>query len=64
VVLLATGYAHKRPFLDEAMLGWKNGRPQLYLDVFSGAHDSLYILGSSSSPTPRRSGSTRWLSSS
>jgi amino acid transporter len=45
VVLLATGYEYKIPFLDEALLRWKAGHPQLYLNVFSREHDSLYVLG-------------------
>jgi hypothetical protein len=45
VVLLATGYEYKVPFLDETLLRWKAGHPQLYLNVFSREHDSLYVLG-------------------
>lgn len=45
VILLATGNDYKLPFLGAALLRWKKGRPQLYLNVFSGEHDSLYILG-------------------
>jgi len=45
VVLLATGYNYLLPFLDPALLTWKHGHPQLYLNVFSREHDSLYVLG-------------------
>jgi amino acid transporter len=45
VVILATGYTYQLPFLDPALLTWKQGHPQLYLNVFSREHDSLYILG-------------------
>ncbi|WP_210592987.1 amino acid permease [Streptomyces sp. GESEQ-35] len=45
VVLLATGYEYRVPFLDEGLLRWKAGHPQLYLNVFSREHDSLYVLG-------------------
>jgi hypothetical protein len=45
VVLLATGYEYRVPFLDDALLRWKAGHPQLYLNVFSREHDSLYVLG-------------------
>jgi amino acid transporter len=45
LILLATGYAYKIPFLDESLLQWKAGHPQLYLNVFSREHDSLYVLG-------------------
>jgi hypothetical protein len=45
VVLLATGYQYLLPFLDPSLLTWKHGHPQLYLNVFSREHDSLYVLG-------------------
>lgn len=45
VVLLATGYQYLVPFLDPDLLVWKQGHPQLYLNVFSREHDSLYFLG-------------------
>jgi amino acid transporter len=45
VVLLATGYEYRLPFLDEGLLRWNSGHPQLYLNVFSREHDSLYVLG-------------------
>jgi hypothetical protein len=45
VVLLATGYEYRVPFLDEGLLRWKSGHPQLYLNVFSREHDTLYVLG-------------------
>lgn len=45
VVLLATGYDYRLPFLDPSLLTWQQGRPQLYLNIFAREHDSLYILG-------------------
>jgi len=45
VILLATGYQYLLPFLDPALLTWKHGHPQLYLNVFAREHDSLYVLG-------------------
>ena len=45
LVLLATGYRYLVPFLDESLLTWREGHPQLYLNVFSREHDSLYVLG-------------------
>ncbi|MEU4228398.1 amino acid permease [Nonomuraea sp. NPDC026600] len=45
VILLATGYEYRIPFLDEALFEWRQGRPRLYLNVFSRQHDSLYVLG-------------------
>lgn len=45
VVLLATGYEYRVPFIDEDLFVWKSGHPQLYLNVFSREVDSLYVLG-------------------
>jgi amino acid transporter len=45
LVLLATGYDYRLPFLDPGLLTWNQARPQLYLNVFSREHDSLYVLG-------------------
>jgi amino acid transporter len=45
VVLLATGYEYQIPFLDPDLFVWRQGHPQLYLNVFSREHDSLYVLG-------------------
>lgn len=45
LVLLATGYRYLLPFLDESLLTWHRGRPQLYLNLFSREHDSLYVVG-------------------
>ena len=44
-IILATGYEYRIPFLDPALLTWKQGHPQLYLNVFSRELDSLYVLG-------------------
>lgn len=44
-VLLATGYEYRMPFLDEDLFEWKQGHPQLYLNVFHRELDSLYVLG-------------------
>ncbi|WP_409497342.1 flavin-containing monooxygenase [Amycolatopsis sp. cmx-11-12] len=45
VVVLATGYEYRIPFVDEALFEWKNGHPQLYLNVFNRKVDSLYVVG-------------------
>ncbi|MER7187906.1 hypothetical protein ABT404_52060, partial [Streptomyces hyaluromycini] len=45
VILTATGYQYLLPFLDPELLTWKQGHPQLYLNVFSRELDSLYVLG-------------------
>jgi amino acid transporter len=45
LVLLATGYHYRLPFLDDSLLSWHRGHPQLYLNIFSRELDSLYVLG-------------------
>jgi hypothetical protein len=45
VVILATGYDYRLPFLDDALLPWRSGRPDLYLNLFSRDHDGLAVLG-------------------
>lgn len=44
-VIPATGYEYRIPFLDEGLLGWRNGHPQLHLDVVSREVDSPSLLG-------------------
>jgi hypothetical protein len=45
LVLLATGYEYRLPFLEGSLFEWKHGHPQLYLNIFSRTVDSLYVLG-------------------
>jgi amino acid transporter len=45
IVLLATGYEYKVPFIADDLLVLKSGHPQLYLNVFSREVDTLYVLG-------------------
>lgn len=45
LVLTATGYHHASPFLDEGTLATKDGRPDLYLGMFSRQHKNLAVLG-------------------
>lgn len=44
-IVFATGYQYAVPFLNAPDLEWKNGRPQLYLRLFSREYDSLYFIG-------------------
>lgn len=44
-IVLATGYEYSVPFLDAPNLSWLNGRPQLYLRLFSREYDNLYFIG-------------------
>ncbi|HEY7173891.1 MAG TPA: NAD(P)-binding domain-containing protein, partial [Micromonosporaceae bacterium] len=45
LVLFATGYDYRLPFLDDVLLPWRDGRPDLYLNIFSREHDGLAVLG-------------------
>ena len=45
VVLFATGYDYKLPFLEENIFEWKDGRPQLYLNLIHRKLPGLYVLG-------------------
>lgn len=45
LVLYATGYHLTFPFIDNELLNWKDGRPDLYLNVFHPEADDLFVLG-------------------
>lgn len=45
IVVFATGYATKVPYLDESMFTWKGNRPALYLRLFSPKQDGLAAIG-------------------
>ena len=45
LVLCATGYAWRIPYLDPDLLSWRDGRPLLYMNLFSREVPSLYALG-------------------
>jgi cation diffusion facilitator CzcD-associated flavoprotein CzcO len=45
VIVYATGYNITFPFLDRALLNWRDGRPQLFLNVFHPTDDDLFVLG-------------------
>lgn len=45
LVITATGYQHKVPFLEEGVIDFNNGRPDLYLNIFSRKHKNLAVLG-------------------
>lgn len=45
LVLLATGYRHSIGFLDDDLLPWRHGRPELYLNIFPRQHPTLAVLG-------------------
>jgi len=45
LVLLATGYEYRIPFLDPNLFEWNQGRPQLYLGLLHRKIEGLYVLG-------------------
>jgi len=45
LVLLATGYDYRIPFIDSALFEWHQGRPQLYLGLIHRDVEGLYVLG-------------------
>jgi hypothetical protein len=45
MIVLATGYEYSVPYLNQTNDEWKDGRPQLYLRIFSRRYESLYFLG-------------------
>ena len=45
LVLFATGYDYKLPFLDEGLFTWKQGHPELYLNIFHRTLAGLSVVG-------------------
>jgi cation diffusion facilitator CzcD-associated flavoprotein CzcO len=45
LIIYATGYRISFPFLDARYLNWKDGRPQLHLNVFHPQYDNLFVVG-------------------
>lgn len=45
VVLCATGYRWNIPYVDQQHFQWRNGRPDLYMNLFSRTDRTLYALG-------------------
>jgi hypothetical protein len=45
LVLLATGYDYRIPYVDPELFTWNQGRPDLYLNVLHRKLDGLYVLG-------------------
>lgn len=45
LVLCATGYTWKVPYVDPSLFTWKSGKPDLYMNLFSRERHSLYALG-------------------
>ncbi len=45
VILYATGFKVSFPFIDLAQLNWREGRPDLYLNIFHPERDDLFCVG-------------------
>ena len=45
LIILATGYQWRLPYLSDEFFEWKNNRPQTFLKVFNKQHPSLFING-------------------
>jgi hypothetical protein len=45
LVVCATGYVTKVPYLDEGVFQWKGNRPDLFLRLFSRTQDGLACMG-------------------
>jgi hypothetical protein len=45
LVLFATGYDYKIPFLDESLFTWNQGHPELYLNIFHRTLRGLSVVG-------------------
>jgi amino acid transporter len=45
LVLFATGYEYRIPYLDTELFEWKQGHPQLYLNIFHRKLKGLAVLG-------------------
>jgi thioredoxin reductase len=45
LVVFATGYLIRFPFVDESLLNWQDGRPVLFRNVFHPDRDDLFVAG-------------------
>jgi hypothetical protein len=45
LIICATGYRGELPYLQQGLVRWKDGRPDLYMGVFSREHPALFVLG-------------------
>jgi len=44
-IIYATGYKLSFPFMDAVHLPWRDGRPDLYLNIFHPQRDDLFVAG-------------------
>jgi cation diffusion facilitator CzcD-associated flavoprotein CzcO len=45
VIIYATGFKTSFPFIDTAHLNWREGRPDLYLNIFHPERDDIFCVG-------------------
>lgn len=45
VIIYATGFKISFPFIDTRHLNWRNGKPDLYLNIFHPERDDLFCIG-------------------
>lgn len=45
MIVCATGYRYRVPFLDEQSFGWQGEHPRFYLTTFVRQHPTLFIFG-------------------
>lgn len=45
VIVYATGFKISFPFIDRQYLNWRDGRPDLYLNIFHPQYDTLCVAG-------------------
>lgn len=45
VIVYATGFNITFPFIDRKYLNWRDGRPELYLNIFHPQRDELCVVG-------------------
>lgn len=45
LVVFCTGYLVTFPFLDDSLVNWVDGRPQLYLQLFVPGRDDIFVSG-------------------
>jgi hypothetical protein len=45
LIVFATGFLIRFPFIEERHLNWQDGKPRLYLNVFHPIYDTLFVAG-------------------
>jgi hypothetical protein len=45
LVLFATGYEYQIPYIDPTLFTWKQGHPELYLNIFHRTLEGLSVVG-------------------